>query len=212
MRAVVHSAVLRLDASMGEEVSPLEIPPLLDASLNRFGLPEGLRYRVDWNRPEENETLCYSEPLTAYAFTVSMTSEVLKEPRLWIPVLKDYLEKNPFGLLSIQVPPDSFPEELDPLWQFVRARRHPLDRDYTVTHSPYRSMMVLSRSKGLLWKWPDLRECAPVLLPDGQKISFQPACMVVTAGAEIPQWFIDHIHQRYSSPPEIKRWQPPKDE
>ena len=140
-----------------------------------------------------------------------MTSQVLKEPGLWISVLKDYLEENPFSLLSIEVPPDSFPDELDPLWQLARARRHPLDRDYTVTHSPYRSLMVLSHSKGLLWKWPDPREYAPVLLPDGQKISFQPVCMVVTPGAEIPGWFIDHIHQRYSSPPEIKRWRPPKD-
>ena len=207
----MNQAFRYYEASMEEEVTPLEMPPMLDAALNHFGLPEGLRYRVDWNRPEEIETLSSSESPTAYAFTLSMTSEVLKEPRLWIPVLKDYLEKNPFGLLSIEVPPDSFPDELDPLWQLARARRHPLDRDYTVTHSPYRSLMVLSRSKGLLWKWPDPREYDSVVLPDGQKISFQPVCMVVTLGAEIPGWFIDHIHQRYSSPPEIKRWQPPKD-
>jgi uncharacterized Fe-S cluster-containing radical SAM superfamily protein len=207
----MNQAFRYYETSMEEEVTPLEMPLMLDASLNHFGLPEGLRSRIEWSRPEAIETLSRPGPPTAYAFTVSMTSEVLREPGLWMPVLKDYLEKNPFGLLSIEVPPDSFPDELDPLWQLAQTRSHPVDRDYTVTHSPYRSLMVLSRSKGLLWKWPDPRECAPILLPDGQRISFQPVCMVVTPGAEIPGWFIDHIHQRYSSPPEIRRWQPPED-
>jgi hypothetical protein len=207
----MNQAFRYYEASMEEEVTPLEVPPLLDASLSHFALPAGLRYRVDWNRPEEIETLSCPEPPTAYAFTVRMTAEVLKESRLWIPVLKDYLEKNPFSLLSVEVPPDSFPEELDPLWQLARTRPHPADRDYTVTHSPYRSVMVLSRSKGLLWKWPDPREFSPLVLHDGQKVFFQPVCMVVTSGGEIPGWFVDHIHQRYSSPPEIRRWQPPED-
>jgi hypothetical protein len=207
----MNRAFRHYEESMEEEVTPLEMPPFLDTSLSHFELPAGLHYRVDWNRPQELEILSRSESPTAYAFTVSITGEVLKEPRLWTPVLKDYLEKNPFGLLSIEVPPDSFPDELDPLWQLAQARSHPLDRDFTVTHSPYRSLMVLSRSKGLVWKWPDPREFIPVVLHDGQKVSFQPVCTVVTSGEEIPGWFIDHIHQRYSSPPEIRRWHPPED-
>lgn len=207
----MNQAFRYYEESMEEEVTPLEMPPFLDASLSHFALPAGLRYRASWNRPEEIEPLSRSESPTVYAFTVSMASEVLKEPRLWIPVLKDYFEKNPFGLLSIEVPPDSFPDELDPLWQLAQARPHPVDRDYTVTHSPYRSVMVLSRSKGLLWKWPDPREFTPVVLHDGQRVSFQPVCKVVTSGDGIPGWFMDHIHQRYSSPPEIRRWQPPED-
>jgi len=207
----MNQAFRYYEESMEEEVTPLEIPPFLDVSLNHFAFPEGLRYRVDWNRPEEIESLSRPGSPTAYAFTVSMMGDVLREHRLWIPVLRDYLEKNPFGLLSIEVPPDSLPDELGPLWQLAQARTHPADRDYTVTHSPYRSLMVLSRSKGLLWKWPDPREFTPLVLHDGQTISFQPVCKVVTSGNEIPKWFIDHIHQRYSSPPEIKRWQPPED-
>lgn len=207
----MNQAFRYYEESMEGEITPLEMPPFLDASLSHVAFPEGLRYRVDWNRPEEIEPLSHRGSPTAYAFTVSMTGEVLKESGRWIPVLKNYLEKNPFSLLSIEVPPDSFPDELDPLWQLAQARPHPVDRDYTVTHSPYRSVMVLSRSRGLLWKWPDPREFNPLVLPDGQKVSFQPACMVVTSEDEIPRWFMDHIHQRYSSPPEIRRWQPPED-
>jgi hypothetical protein len=207
----MNQAFRHYEESMEEEVTPLEIPPFLNASVSHLALPEGLRYRVDWTRPEEIETLSRSESPTAYGFTISMTSEVLRKPGLWIPVLKDYLEKNPFGLLSIEVPPDSFPDEFDPLWQLAQASPHPVDRDYTVTHSPCRRLMVLSRSKGLLWKWPDPRESTPVVLHDGQKVHFQPVFMVVPSGEEIPGWFIDHIRQRYSSPPEIRRWQPPED-
>ncbi|MGQ9647206.1 MAG: B12-binding domain-containing radical SAM protein [Thermodesulfobacteriota bacterium] len=199
------------EESMEEEVTPLEVPPFFNGPSDSFALPEGLRYRVDWNRLQQIEPFSRSEHTTAYALTVSMEGEVLKEPRLWVPVLKDYLEKNPFSLFSIEVPPDTFPEELLPVWQLAQAHSHPVDRDYTVIHSPYRSFIVLSRSKGLLWKWPDPRESAPVVLPDGQKVFFEPICRVVTPGEEIPKWFIDHIRQRYSSPPEIKRWQPPED-
>jgi hypothetical protein len=75
--------------------------------------------RLDWNRPEEIEILSRSDSPDVYAFTVSMTREVLREPGLWSAVLKDHLEKNPFCLLSIEVPPDTFPDELDPLWKLV---------------------------------------------------------------------------------------------
>jgi hypothetical protein len=207
----MNQAFRYYEESMEEEVTPLEVPPFLDASLSNVALPAGLRYRVIWNRPEEIETLSRSDSPAAYTFTVSMTREVLKEPRLWIPVLKDHLEKNPFSLFSIEVPPDTSPEELDPLWELARSRSHPIDRDYTVTHSPYRSLMVLSRSRELLWKWPDPRESTPIILHDGQKVSFSPVCKVLTPGEEIPRWFMDHINQRYSPPPEIRRWKPPED-
>ncbi len=207
----MNQAFRYYEESMDEEVTPLEIPPLINGAPSSSVLPEGLCYRVDWNLPEEVGALSGPAHPTAYSVTVSMAREVLKEPRLWIPVLKDYLEKNPFALLSIEVPPDTFPDGLIPLWQLAQAHPHPVNRDYTVTHSPYRSVMVLSRLKGLLWKWPDPRESAPVVLHDGQKIFFQPVCKVLTPGDEIPKWFIDHIRQRYPSPPEIKRWQPPED-
>jgi hypothetical protein len=205
----INQAFRYYEESLEEEVSPLEIPPFMDESFSSVKLPPGLLYRVDWNRPETIKTLSHPDSMAAYALTVRMTREVLKESRLWIPVLKDHLEKKPFNLLSIEVPPDAFPEELDPLWQLARSRSHPIERDYTVTHSPFRSLMILSRSRGLLWKWPDQREFTPLRLHDGQKVSFRPACMVITPGQEIPGWFIDHIHRRYSPPPEIRRWKPP---
>jgi len=204
----MNQAFRYYEESMEAEVSPLEVPPFLDGSLSYVTLPSGRLYRVDWSRPEQIATLSRSGS-TAYALTVSMTREVLKEPGLWVPVLKDHLEKNPFSLLSIEVPPDTFPDELDSLWNLARSRSHPIDRDYTVTHSPYRSFMVLSRSRELLWKWPDPREFTPFMLHDGQKVSFTPVCMVVTPGQEIPKWFVDHIHRRYSPPLEIRRWKPP---
>jgi hypothetical protein len=103
----MNQAFRYYEESMETEVAPLEVPPFLDASLSNVALPAELRYRVVWNRPREIKILTRSDSPTAYAFTVSMTREVLKEPRLWIPVLKDHLEKNPFSLLSIEVPPDT---------------------------------------------------------------------------------------------------------
>ncbi len=199
------------EASMEEEITPLEIPPSFKVLWSSPALSKGLRYRVDWNHPQEIESLCRSGIPTAYSITVGMTREVLRESRIWGPVLKEHLERNPFTLLSVEVPPDALPEELDPLWRLARSRSHPLDRDYTVTHSPYRSLMVLSYSRGLLWKWPDPRESQPLTLHDGQKVSFRAVCKVVTQGQEIPEWFREHIRQRYSSPPEIERWQPAED-
>ena len=166
---------------------------------------------MDWQTPEEVRSLSDRWQSTAYALTVRMTREVLRQSGRWGPVLGEYLEHNPFTLLSIEVPPEVFPEEIEPLWLLARKHHHPLDRDYTVTHTPYRSFLVFSRFNGLLWKWPDPRESIPVSLPDGQKILFQPACLVAGPEEAPPQWFLDHLRVRYTSPPEIRMWQPPED-
>ena len=114
--------------------------------------------------------------------------------------------------ISIEVPPDAYPEELHPFWQLAQGYEHPVDRDYTVTHTPYRSFLIFSRAQGLLWKWPDPRESNPLMLHDGQEIPSRPVCLVASFEETIPQWFFEHINQRHSSPPEIKRWQLPDDE
>jgi hypothetical protein len=198
------------EKSMAEEIAPLEMPPALDPGVKAFSLSRGLVHQVDWNHPEEIENHFSRNP-TAYALTVSMSKEVLRETKQWSQVLRDYLERNPFTLLSVEVPPDVYPEDLQPLWQLAEKHSHPMDRDYTVTHSPFRSFLVFSRSKDLLWKWPDPRESSPLVLHDGQKVPCRPVCVVATAEKSIPSWFVDHIRQRYSSPPEIKRWEPPED-
>jgi len=198
------------EESMEEDIAPLEKPPALNPSLKAFSLPGGLSFSVDWHHPEGIGSLSHGNP-TAYAFTVSISKEVLRETKRWFQVLQDYLEKNPFTLLSVEVPPDISPEDLQPLWQLAEKYSHPMDRDYTVTHSLFRSFLVFSRSQGLLWKWPDPRESFPLVLPDGQEVPCRPVCLVATSEKTIPSWFLDHIRQRYPSPPEIKRWEPPED-
>jgi hypothetical protein len=198
------------EESMEEDISPLEMPPALDPETKSCSLPGGLSFSVDWHHPEEIENLPHGD-LTAYAFTVRMSKEVLRETKRWSKVLRDYLERNPFTLLSVEIPPDAYPEDLQPLWQLAEKHSHPIDRDYTVTHSPFRSFLVFSRSQGLLWKWPDPREKSPIVLHDGQKVPCRPVCVVATPEKSIPSWFLEHIRQRYSSPPEIKRWEPPED-
>jgi hypothetical protein len=198
------------EKSMEEDINPLEMPPALDPETKAFSPPGGLAHQVDWHDPEEIASLSQGNP-AAYAFTVSMSKEVLEETRRWSKGLRDYLERNPFTLLSVEVPPDVYPEDLQPLWQLAEKHSHPIDRDYTVTHSPFRSFLVFSRSQGLLWKWPDPRESSPLVLQDGQEIPCRPVCVVATLEESIPSWFLDHIRQRYPSPPEIKRWEPPED-
>jgi hypothetical protein len=126
--------------------------------------------------------------------------------------LRDYLEHNPFTLLSVEVPPDSFPEDLKPLWQLAEEHGHMMDRDYTVTHTPYRSFLILSRARDLIWKWPDPRESNPLELPDGQKISYRPTCLVAASEKTSFKWLVDHLAQRYPTLPEIRVWEPPDDE
>jgi hypothetical protein len=111
----------------------------------------------------------------------------------------------------VEAPSDAYPEDLDPLWRLARERHHPADRDYTVTHTPYRSFFLYSRERGLTWKWPDPREFFPLKLHDGQAISYQPECLAMTSEKKIPRWFSDHIKRRYSKPPGIRLWQDPDD-
>lgn len=136
----------------------------------------------------------------------------MKRHTLWLPVLRDYLEHNPFSLLSVEVPPESFPEDLKPLWKLAENHHHLIDRDYTVTHTPYRSFLVFSRDRGVVWKWPDPRESNPLELPDGQKISHRPTCLVAAPEMTSIRWLVDHLAQRYSTLPEIRVWEPPEDE
>jgi len=105
------------------------------------------------------------------------------------------------------VPPDVLLEELDPLWRLAEEHRHLADRDYTATHTPYRSFFLFSRGNGLIWKWPDPREASPLKLHDGQRVDCRPVCLLINPEKKIPPWFLGHIGKRYSSPPEIRIWQ-----
>lgn len=197
---------------MEEDVSPLEMPlDIHPASIASSHL-EGLCNGENWYNPEQVKILERISDHTSYAITIRMAREVLRNPESWVYALRNYLERNPFTLLSIEVPPDVFSEELDPLWRLARWHQHPADRDYTVTHTPYRSFFLFSRANGLVWKWPDPRESYPVELHDGQKVDCRPVCLVAVQEDEIPGWFLEHMGQRFVSPPEIRIWQPPDDE
>jgi hypothetical protein len=91
---------------------------------------------------------------------------VLRQPFVWVEAHR-HLKRNPFSLVSVEVPPDVFPDQLRPLWRLAGEHQHFIDRDYTVSHTPYRSFLVFSRARGLIWK--PVRESAP--LPDGQETS-----------------------------------------
>ena len=208
----ICQAFLHYENRVEEEISPLEVPPALDSVSTMDSLLGELRAVVRWHTPDQVRPLSRLNPSLAYAFTLSLSREVLREHARWLPYLREYLQENPFTLLSIEVPYDVFPEELDPCWQFAREKtQHLLDRDYTVPHTPYRSFLIFSRHEGLLWKWPDPREPLPLRLPDGQKTPSRPACLVKTSEKILPRWFLNHLSQRYDSLPEIKIWLPAED-
>ena len=207
----IRLAFHHYEQCMEEDISPLEMPPSLSQPTKGSNLPEVLCHSIKWHAPEQVQPLSRLRDPAAYALTVSIKEEVLRQPTLWFPVLRDYLRRNPFTLLSIEVPPEVFPKDLEPLWKLAREHRHPLDLDYTVTHTPYRSFLLFSRSGGLLWKWPDPRESRPIVLPDGQEVSFHPVCLVAAPEDALPGWFPDYIAKRYLSSPEIRIWEQPDD-
>ena len=111
------------EESMQEDISPLEMPLSFGAESGVSSDLKGLRNQVTWHNPEEVRVFAQTGDRATYAITISMTREVLKMTELWVRVLKDYLEQNPFTLLSVEVPPEVFLEELDPLWRL--AERSP---------------------------------------------------------------------------------------
>ena len=196
---------------MGEEISPLEMPVALDPH-RRGKFPSHLPLPAnDWSTPEDVSDFSQSRDQAFYALTLRLSKEILDQPSAWVRTVQDYLKANPFALLSVEVPGDVYPEQLDPLWQLARGYHHFIDRDYTVTHSPYRSFLVFSRHRNLIWKWPDPRESSPLLLPDGQSIPCHLVCSAAGQEELLPRWLTDHMAARYSSPPEIRVWQPPKE-
>ncbi len=79
-------------------------------------------------------------------------------------------------------------------------------------HTTFRSFLLFSRARGLVWKWPDPRESNPLELPDGQKISCRPTCLVAASEKTSFKWLVDHLTQRYPTLPDIRVWEPPDDE
>ena len=196
---------------MEDDVAPIEMPFALDPKASSRKCLHELITQIHWHVADDVQPLSRLWNQTAYALTVTFSQEVLRQPSLWISNLREYLEHNPFSLLSIEVPADVFPEDLAPLWELARGHSHFADRDYTVPHTPYRSFLVFSRAQGLIWKWPDPRESHSLELPDGQKIPSHPVCCVATTGETIPEWFTNHMSKRYASLPEMRLWQPPED-
>ena len=208
----ICQAFLHYENRIEEEISPLEVPPALDSTSKTNSLPGELCNVIHWHTPDQVHPPSRLNHSFAYALTLSLSREVLSEPTRWLSSLREYMKENPFTLLSVEVPYDVFPEELEPFWQFAREQRqHLLDRDYTVPHTPYRNFLIFSRHQGLLWKWPDPRESFPLRLPDGQRIPSRPVCLVKTSEKALPQWFLSHMSQRYDPLPEIKIWLRPED-
>jgi len=208
----ICQAFLHYENRIGEDIAPLEVPPALDSPSRTNSLPGELCNVINWRTPDQVHHSSRLNDSLAYAFTLSLSREVLREPTRWLSSLLEYLKENPFTLLSIEVPYDVFPEELTPCWQFAREQpQYLLDRDYTVPHTPYRSFLIFSRHQGLLWKWPDPRESFPLQLPDGQKIPSRSICLVKTSEKTLPQWFLYHMSQRYDPLPEFKIWLRPED-
>jgi radical SAM superfamily enzyme YgiQ (UPF0313 family) len=202
----IHQAFLEYEKRMEEDIAPLEMPPALDPRVKDLSFLGGLHHRIEWDHPQAITHFPSLASKLAYSLHIVISKEVLKRSEVWFPVLSTYLRENPFSLLSIEVPFDSSIEELRPLWDLAKAHSHPIDRDYSVTHTPYRSFLVFSKNKGLIFKWPDPREFHPYVLHDGQTISFPPVCLVASSERRIADWFFEFIDRRYSKPPEIRTW------
>jgi radical SAM superfamily enzyme YgiQ (UPF0313 family) len=204
-------AFLYYEKCMGEEISPLEMPVALHPQGQDWPPPYLPAQVTAWAIPEEVLNVRPGKDHGRYALTFKLSKEILGQPPVWVHGVEDYLEANPFALLSVEVPGDIFPGQLDPLWQLARGHQHFIDRDYTVTHSPYRSFLVFSRHRDLIWKWPDPRETASLPLPDGQTIPCHTVCSVFGLETSSVEWMTGHMADRYPSPPEIRLWQPPKE-
>ena len=196
---------------MEEDVSPLEMPPALNPWSQTSSPPADLCHVIHWDKPGQVQDPSTSHDRTAYGLTVRISRPVLKQPGLWSPVIRSYLKENPFTLLSVEVPHDIFPDDLLPLWNLAKQHSHPADRDFTVTHTPYRSFLLFSRREDLVWKWPDPRESFPIELHDGQRVPCRPVCLVTSPGKDPPRWWLDHMAKRYPNLPEMKQWEPPDD-
>ncbi|MCX8117066.1 MAG: B12-binding domain-containing radical SAM protein [Desulfobacterota bacterium] len=207
----IHQAFLEYEKEMGEEVAPLEMPPGLDEGGKDLSFLKGLSHLVDWTSLEKMAAFPSLEDRLAYSLTIRMGQEVIERPEHWSQLLRNYLERNPFSLLSVEVPKEASPEQLLPLWELASNHSHPIERDYTVPHSPYRSLLTFSRWEGVIWKWPDPREWKPLGLFDGQKVFFQPTLVVKSSSRETPRWFQRWIAERYPDPPAVKPWDVPRD-
>lgn len=205
----IRQAFIEYEKAMGEDIAPLEMPIAFDGRVKDVSFLKGLTYLISWSSLDEVKAFPSLEDRLAYSLTIQMGPEVINRPERWIPILKNYLHRNPFSLLSIEIPKETSSEQLLPLWDLARKHSHPIERDYTVPHSPYRSFLVLSRFGGMIWKWPDPREWEPLTLFDGQKIPFQPVCLLSTTDERLPRGFRKWIEERYVAPPELKLWQLP---
>ncbi len=200
-----YSTIMEMDAS------PLEVPLGLNPLIKSLPRVEPFNWRIEWSNPKEIPFSLRSGDQNAYALTLSLSKEILGTPHTLIPILQGYLKKNPFTLMAIEVPPDVNPEQLHPLWELAQHHHHLVDRDYTVGHTPFRSLLLVSQKDKLLWKWPDPRESCPIVLSDGQEITYHPVCLVLSQKGEVPRWFHHHLQKRYPSLPEIRRWELPED-
>ncbi len=200
-----YSTLMEMDAS------PLEVPLGLKSSSDSHSLVKPFNCRIEWSNPKEIPSSLRSGDQNAYALTLCLSNEILRTPHILMSGLKEYLKKNPYTLMAIEVPPEAFPEQLQPLWELAQHHHHFIDRDYTVGHTPFRSLLLFSRKNKLLWKWPDPRESKPLHLSDGQEITYRPICLVLSRKGEIPQWFHHHLEKRYPTLPDIRRWELPEE-
>lgn len=207
----IRQAFIEYERCMGEDIAPLEMPVAFDDRVKDFSFLKGLTYLIRWTSLDEVKAFPSLEDRLAYSLTIQIGSEVINRSDLYGPILKNYLRRNPFSLLSIEVPEETSPHQLVPLWNLAREHSHPMERDYTVPHSPYRSILVLTKAKGTIWKWPDPREWEPLILFDGQKIPCQPICLLASPEGEIPREFRTWIGQRYVDPPGVRLWELPED-
>jgi hypothetical protein len=200
------------EKQMEEDISPLEMPLSVQRNEDQERALNGLIHRVEWRNSGEVSLLRRIGNRTAYSLSVGMSPEVIKSPEVWTPVIRDYLDENPFSLLSVEVPGSARPAELEPLWEIARRHHHPGDRDYTVTHTPFRSFVVFSREGQLTWKWPDPREAGSLQLHDGQSVKSEPVCLVKSGDEKLPDWFIRRLAERYDPIPKIRFWETPEAE
>lgn len=207
----IRQAFLKYEEYMAEEISPLEMPIGLDVRKKDLSFLEGLISKLYFDHPSSIKSILNLKEKTAYSISIIISKVVLENSEKWVGILKEYLQENPFSLITIEVPYDVYPEKLSTLFNLARNHRHILDRDFTVIHTPYRGFLIFSRYKELIWKWPDPREWREIKLCDGQKISYRPTCIVASSTGEIPEWFFKHIEERYEDPPEIRLWELPND-
>ena len=83
----ICQAFLHYENRIGEDISPLEVPPALDSPSRTNTLPGDLCNVINWHTPDQVHHPSRLNDSLAYAFTLSLSREVLERANKMASIL-----------------------------------------------------------------------------------------------------------------------------